>query len=377
MKYMGSKLALLENGLGDIALAEAATARRFVDLFSGTGRVSWHVAQALDISVLATDLQSYAVALTGSVIERDRPLDQSQIVESWLEPVEFALSRSRNFRTLPMEYGKERASVLDARKLCDSKPGGLVWKAYGGHYFSPRQAMIFDILLENMPREDSYITRFCQALIVLAASRCSASPGHTAQPFQPTISALPHIADSWRIDPIKHIKNLLPDLANRHALQKGTAIVADANDIALTLNEDDVVFLDPPYSSVHYSRFYHVLETLARGNCGPVSGVGRYPPISERPSSAYSIKSKAHRAMMELLYSLSTNGCRVILTFPYETASNGMNGKELVDRAQQWYRVQEHPVSSRFSTMGGNGYNRTSHRLVREIVAVMYPYKQL
>ena len=374
MKYMGSKLAMLENGLGEIVLAEADTAKRFVDLFSGTGRVSWYVAQARDLSVLAADLQYYAVVLAGAVIERNKPVDQSRVVEEWLDPAQRALVCNRTFQLLPEEGVEEIATVLDARRLCNTQSGGLVWTAYGGHYFSPRQAMIFDILLENLPREGSHLKLFCQALIVLAASRCAASPGHTAQPFGPTHSALPHIVASWRINPISSIKNLLPNLANRYALHRGKAIVADANELARKLNGDDVVFVDPPYSSVHYSRFYHVLETLARGKCGSVTGVGRYPPISERPSSAYSIKSQALKVMKELLYTLSQNGCRVVLTFPSGTASNGMNGEKLVNLAQQWYRVQEHTVpSSRFSTMGGNGRNRISHLVVREIVATMYP----
>lgn len=374
MKYMGSKLAMLENGLGKIVLAEAKKARRFVDLFSGTGRVSWYVAQALDVSVLATDLQYYATILAGAVIERDRPLNQSRVVEGWLNPANLALERSPFFQSLSVGDVEKIETVLEARGLCSSQTGGLIWTAYGGHYFSPQQAMVFDSLLENLPRHSSHLRRFCQALIILAASRCAASPGHTAQPFQPTRSALPHIADSWRIDPISYIMDKLPDLASRHALQKGTADIADANVLARTLNEDDVVFVDPPYSSVHYSRFYHVLETLARGKCGSVSGVGRYPPISERPSSAYSIKSQALKVMKELLYTLSQNGCRVVLTFPSGTASNGMNGEKLVNLAQQWYRVREHTVpSSRFSTMGGNGRNRISRLVVREIVATMYP----
>lgn len=374
MKYMGSKLAMLENGLGEIVLAEARTARRFVDLFSGTGRVSWYVAQALDVSVLAADLQSYAAILAGAVIERDRPLDQSHVVEGWLNLANLAFVRSPFFQSLSVEDIDGIETVLEARELCSSQTGGLIWTAYGGHYFSPRQAMIFDSLLENLPQQSSHLKLFCQALIILAASRCAASPGHTAQPFQPTRSALPHIAASWQVDPISYIMDILPDLASQHALVKGTATIADANELARKLNEDDVVFVDPPYSSVHYSRFYHVLETLARGNCGSVSGVGRYPPITERPSSAYSIKSQALKVMTELLYTLSQNGCRVVLTFPSGTASNGMNGEKLVNLAQQWYRVQEHTVpSSRFSTMGGNGRNRTSHRYVREIVATMYP----
>ena len=53
-------------------------------------------------------------------------------------------------------------------------------------------------------------------------------------------------------------------LASIHAKQIGASKVADANKAAHQVREGDLVFLDPPYSGVHYSRFYHVLETIAR-----------------------------------------------------------------------------------------------------------------
>jgi adenine-specific DNA methylase len=75
-----------------------------------------------------------------------------------------------------------------------------------------------------------------------------------------------------------------------HAKAKGKTVVGDALKVAKELCKTDLVFVDPPYSAVHYSRFYHVLETVARGNCSTVTGTGRYPPPVERPPSAFSRK---------------------------------------------------------------------------------------
>lgn len=376
IKYMGSKRGLLKHGLGEILLKEATNGSRFVDLFAGTGRVAWHVAEKIDVPVLAVDLQHYAAVLAAAVIERDHVIDECQVSAQWLEPVEHALKLISDEDIMRSGTAKDaiaRNVVLDARELCTTKPGGPIWTSYGGHYFSPSQARAFDLLLEQVPDDNQLLTRFCKALLVMAASQCAAAPGHTAQPFQPTEAALPHISVSWARDPVAIIKELLPSLARRHGRQRGRAIVANANEVAEELNDGDVVFVDPPYSAVHYSRFYHVLETVARGRCGPVSGVGRYPPPSERPRSAYSIKSQALGTMLELLERLATNGCCVILTFPSGRASNGMTGRELVEHARQWFDVTERVVTSRFSTLGGNGLNRRSHRSVGELVALMRP----
>lgn len=376
MKYMGSKRTLLRNGLGKTLVQESASSNRFVDLFSGTGRVAWHVAEAVDVPVLAVDLQYYSAVLAAAIIERDKPVDSRVVLERWITKASGRLDDGPSPMSVSNVTLDDPNAVLKARDHCASYVGGPVWNAYGGYYFSPRQAWLFDVLGHTIPDEDRGLTRFCRALLVLAASSCAAAPGHTAQPFAPTWSALPHITDSWKRDPTVVIRNLIPQLARRYAQRKGEAIVADANEVALRLGQGDVAFIDPPYSSVHYSRFYHVLETVARGTCGPVSGVGRYPPRSERPRSAYSIKSEARRAILDLLERLAANGCRVILTFPVGTASNGINGREMVEYARRWYRADEQVVTSRFSTMGGNGYNRRSRQEVGEMIVVMHPRRQ-
>ena len=52
MKYMGSKRAMLQNGLGELLGREAADALRFFDLFAGSGAVAIHIARRFAISVL-------------------------------------------------------------------------------------------------------------------------------------------------------------------------------------------------------------------------------------------------------------------------------------------------------------------------------------
>ena len=68
-------------------------------------------------------------------------------------------------------------------ELCDKYP---ITKAYGGHYFSPLQAIHIDALLTTLPITNK---NTLLASLIHAASECAASPGHTAQPFQPTKTA--------------------------------------------------------------------------------------------------------------------------------------------------------------------------------------------
>jgi adenine-specific DNA methylase len=124
---------------------------------------------------------------------------------------------------------------------------------------------------------------------------------------------------------------------------------------------------------VHYSRFYHVLETIARGRCGAVEGVGRYPPPKERPNSAYSRKDKSSDAMHRLLATLAGRGCRVVLTFPKEECSNGLSGDMLEEMAGSHFKVIRKAVKTRFSTLGGNTSNRAARNVSDELILVLRP----
>ncbi len=246
-------------------------------------------------------------------------------------------------------------------------------KAYGGYYFSPRQAIMIDSLRRTLPKRDPVRT-VCLATLIWAITRCVASPGHTAQPFQPTPTALRYIAEAWERDLLQAVRDVFPAIAARKANVRGEAIVGDAKEVADNLiSEDDLVFVDPPYSAAQYSRFYHVLETVAQGSCGAVSGEGRYPPSSERPRSLYSLRSRAPHALEELLGALGSTGCEVVMTFPQQACSNGLSGEAVIDLARRWFEVDVSSVVMRHSTLGGNNLHRAARRSSRELIMAMIP----
>lgn len=378
MKYMGSKRAMLQNGLGDLLTEESRAADRIVDLFCGAASVSWFAATELGKPVLAVDLQEYAVALARTVIKRTRPLIATEFTNDWIVPALKARSRMKGWKDA-RQLDEKAPNIATWRKrsqeLCDSSIGAkksLIWSMYGGHYFSPTQALSFDAMLRTLPK-DAQQRDLCLAAVIVAASQCVASPGHTAQPFKATRTAGIYLREAWKRDPFQYARRAVEKLCPLHARMAGEAGVADANEAAKTLRESDVVFMDPPYSGVHYSRFYHVLETIARGRCGAVGGVGRYPPPEERPNSAYSRKDKSSKAMDDLLATLAVRGCRVVLTFPKDRCSNGLSGDGLEEMAAAYFEVTRRSVKSRFSTLGGNTANRAAREVSDELILVLRP----
>jgi adenine-specific DNA-methyltransferase len=376
MKYMGSKRSMLQNGLGALLKREMNSATRFVDLFTGSASVAAHVATTFDIPVFASDLQNYSVALANAQIVRRKVISSRKLWNAWLQR---AKKRLRRISRVPNCPEKLTIAIVEThRAWSENLKGWPLTKAYGGHYFSACQALWIDALRATLPKGVA-ARRAALASLIEAASFCAASPGHTAQPFQPTQTAKRFLAEAWSRDVVRKTKEQFERLCASKARRKGQAIKGDANVIAKTLKRQDLVFLDPPYSGVHYSRFYHVLEAIARGSSGEVSGVGRYPSPKCRPQSRYSVQSQSKEALDHLLDTIAKRGAKTILTFPNHKCSNGLSGYSVKKIAAKHFHVVLRSVGSRFSSLGGtsdsrrNQAGREARRDARELVLTLTP----
>lgn len=376
MKYMGSKRAMLQNGLGDLLIQEAGKHDRIVDLFSGAAAVSWFAAEKTRKEILAVDMQEFAILLAKSVICRNKKKQSGRLIKKWLIETEAKRNKSILWKhsTAIDNIKGIKSRVKKSRQICSNVISyiGPIWNSYGGHYYSPSQSLTFDYLIKYLP-SDEIDQSICLAAIIIAASKCAASPGHTAQPFQATDTAGKFIIEAWERDPVYYCKQALLEICPKHAENKGAAHVGNAVDVAAELSKKDLVFVDPPYSGVQYSRFYHVLETIAKGQCGPVEGVGRYPSLEERPQSAFSNKGQSEEALEKLLGNLSKAGCTVIFTFPNNECSNGLSGNKIIKTAKSMFKIDKKIIKGRFSTLGGNNSIRDARKESSELILLMHP----
>ncbi|WAC23448.1 DNA adenine methylase [Blastomonas sp. SL216] len=374
MKYMGSKRAMLGNGLGEALGRSLGQANRVLDLFTGSAAVAWYVAERCGKEVIASDLQMYSTVLAAAVIERTETVTQGDWIEVWMRSARARVAAHKSWRdikelqaslsVIPVSEAASRARAFEfSRRFPLSR-------AYGGYYFSPMQSLWLDALRSCLP-ETVVHRNVALAALIQAASRCAASPGHTAQPFKPNETAGPYLIEAWERDLPAIVRARVADIAPRVAQKTGKAHCVDANELANEAREGDLVFLDPPYSGVHYSRFYHVLEGVARGAVGDVSGSGRYPQLSERPSSDFSMLTTSKRAFDDLLAILARNKASVIITFPAGKASNGLSGDDVKAIAAEHFRIEEAKISSRFSTLGGDLKHRAARHQADELILTL------
>lgn len=101
----------------------------------------------------------------------------------------------------------------------------------------------------------------------------------------------------------------------------------DYKDALLNFNEG-TVYADPPYCFVHYSRFYHILETLVLYDYPEIQTKnnelvkGRYR--KDRHQSPFSIKTQVEAAFIDMFKLVESNNSNLILSY----SNTGMIGLE-------------------------------------------------
>jgi len=77
----------------------------------------------------------------------------------------------------------------------------------------------------------------------------------------------------------------------------------------------DVVYLDPPYTKRQYASYYHILETIAKGDQPKVEGIAGLRPWKDK-ASVFCYKSKALNALISLVRSQKAE--RVVISYSNE-----------------------------------------------------------
>ena len=121
----------------------------------------------------------------------------------------------------------------------------------------------------------------------------------------------------------------------------------------LKMLHDDIrtVYADPPYTRDHYSRFYHVLETIARGDAPELATINVHGSTQvsnglyreDRHQSPFCIRSKAPLAFEAMFKELSSAQRNLLLSYsPYDetkkTHPRVVTMKQLVSLAKQHFR---------------------------------------
>lgn len=355
IRYMGNKHELA----GTVAelVDEFPSDRPFLDLFCGmcsvgsaiapSGRAVWGNDVQWSASTVARCLlTSASEPLGGGTLSTQLEHDYLRNLETLEVRFKSALKReTRLLAALDVDaFAEEDASwrhvgnsptrLAEVRALAakPEAPYRLFTLSFAWGYFGLRQAAQIDSIRYAIDRArarralSADEARWALLALMQAASCTASTSGHFAQYLgAKTESGLARVAAQRRRDVWQHF---LDDSDTVNPL--GTADWRTGNRVmrrnALTIWPElrrreysrGIVYADPPYSKDHYSRYYHVLDTLARYDYPLAVGKGRYRP--DRFVTPFSLKKQVTQSFERLARGVACTHSVLILSYP----SNGL-----------------------------------------------------
>lgn len=372
--YLGSKLRIVEN-ICQIVDSIDATHGPILDLFSGSGTVSLAMSRSRD--VVAVDIQEYSRVICSALLhpvdsksisakEFVRDVLSSECFVSLKQALEPMVELEQNFIKMAkdgqpeplcdlLECGSiivfqqtgcsvnsaiakamsETISRLTALRL-DQGTKSMISRYFGGVYFSYSQACQMDALLEFIwSRSIIFRDTLLAALLSTASELVNTIGKQFAQPLRPRSRIgrpKPELFDLVARDRLSSSTELYQDWLSRYLSLPNTGRNHRAirEDYVEALRDEGrdvaVIYADPPYTRDHYSRYYHVLETMClrdnpsislvklNGHESPSRGVYRL----NRHQSPFCIHSKAPAAFASLFEGARKLGVPLLVSYsPY------------------------------------------------------------
>ncbi|MEK6935299.1 MAG: DNA repair protein RadC [Nanoarchaeota archaeon] len=184
-------------------------------------------------------------------------------------------------------------------------------KNFGGKYFSKNSAKIIGFIRDNI--EENKVNLNDREYSMLIASllysidKIANTVGHYDAYFKKD-----YIEDRFFMRPIDPIE-----------VKEVSLFKEDANVLAKKI-KTDIVYIDPPYNSRQYSRFYHVLETLVKWDKPVLHGVALKP---EPENMSDYCRANAKNKFAELVRDLNTKYLVVSYNNTYDSKSNSSENK--------------------------------------------------
>jgi len=232
-RYIGNKYKLLD-WIFSVIDAECA-GESFADIFAGTGVVA-----------------AAAIPRHREVIVNDFLHSNHVIYDAFFGGGEWSENK---LQAVIKEYNNLNG---------DDLPENYFSTNFGGKYFSNNTAKVIGFVRENIARNRANLNdrehSMLLASLLYSADKVANTVGHYDAYFKKKT-----VQDNFYM-------RMIAPLAAGHV----RAYREDANLLARKIRAD-IAYIDPPYNSRQYSRFYHLLENLTQWEKPPLHGVALKP----------------------------------------------------------------------------------------------------
>lgn len=280
-RYIGSKAKLVD-WIFETLAAETHDVHSFCDIFAGTGVVG-----------------EYAVQMYDHIILNDLLYSNNVIYNAFFAPGKWDREKLCDIIT---GYNALDTDTIQPNYFSDN---------FGGKFFEESEAKRIGYIRQDIENRRHTLTEkeynVLLATLIYNIDKIANTLGH----FEAYIQK-----------PIAH-KPLYLKLIEAKSIPGVQIYRDDANHLARRIHSD-LVYIDPPYNSRQYSRFYHVYETLVKWDYPDLFGVAMKP----RPENMSDYCSnRAADAMRDLVQHLDSHYIAVSYNNTYKSKSSSSENK--------------------------------------------------
>lgn len=285
-RYTGSKTKILK-WINEIIDQNCLDCNSFCDIFAGTAVV------------------------TSSVIDKFNTFYINDFLYS-NEVIYKAFFKKQNFNLTKIIKYANKYKKINPKDI----PENYVSTNYGGRFFEINDALCIGYIRDDLEQNKEKLNEreFCILLasLLYSADRCANTVGHYDAYFKKS-----NLRSSFQFELIQPIISGSSDRRNIKIFRE------DSNELAKKI-KCDVVYIDPPYSSRQYSRFYHVLENMVEWKKPELYGVALKP---EAQNMSVYCSSKAIDSFTDLIGSLRCKYILVSYNNTYHSKSKSSENK--------------------------------------------------
>ena len=335
IKYMGSKSKIMDfvlSGINDVHRDGG-----LCDLFAGSASLAGAVGD--QVAVHSNDIQSYSAVVARAYLTSWRTTS-SPTSESILEQAKAIADKNRkqlgacHDYSQPVSVKKFQQIEQEQQRLLEKnfrRPWHLFLKCYSGTWWSAEQALWIDAIREVAERyRDDACYDVILSSLMFAMAYSSQGTGHYAQYRDANTESSMRDISIYRQRSVaklfgKKYEEVFASLPAQPADLPHTITSLDYKECLANFS-GGTVYADPPYAFVHYSRFYHAIETLVLYDYPGIqekNGAvvkGRYR--EDRHQSPFCIRSLVKSAFESLFRGVRASGSNLVLSY----SNTGMIG---------------------------------------------------
>jgi len=381
IKYMGSK-AKLANFVAD-SIASVYSEGVVCDLFAGSGAISGALGSKYQIH--SNDIQNYSTHLASVYLHPSRELDGDEIITEASRIYRKVRASLPATVSYPTKCTLEEFNDIEVRNrtLIDGNfkhRYHLFLKYFSGTWWSAEQCIWLDAIKQVIDKKFKQgawgPNEYSLAMTVLmhAMAYSSQGTGHYAQYRDANTESGMKDINLYRQKDVStlfrvRLEKLYPWIQKNVVDLGHTTSSLDYVD-CLKLLEGGVVYADPPYAFVHYSRFYHAMETICLYDYPTVQRKmgefvkGRYR--EGRHQSPFCIKSQVIDAFRSLFNGVDSARASLALSYSNTAMIDVVQlfdiaKSEFGDAYEIWLEDKDH----KHMTMGRQA---DRHREVKEVM---------